>query len=142
MLFKASSTSFVSQPRSSIHFARQSTSKRLSKTCPKLLQQLPSCHHAEVVSIAQSFGIFRLDCKKNAKHAVPTFMEQSFNTSDHVSPQIDAVSRVPHMPQQSLASLHFRSYLSRGDVKIHGRASAYMCALNTPHVAISIGPSV
>ena len=42
--------------------------------------------------------------------AVPTFMELSFNTSDQVSPQIDAASRVPHMLRQSLASLPFSSY--------------------------------
>ena len=33
--------------------------------------------------------------QKNAAHAVPIFMEPSFNTSDHVSPQIDDASRVP-----------------------------------------------
>ena len=47
--------------------------------------------------------------QKKAGHAVPIFMEPSFNTSDHVSPQIDAASCVPYMLLQSLANLPFCS---------------------------------
>ena len=55
---------------------------------PKDLQLLPSCNHAEVVTVTQSFEISVLP-QKNARHAVSTFMEPSFNTTDSVSRQID-----------------------------------------------------
>ena len=51
--------------------------------------------------------ITKLRYKVDWGHEVPTFMEPSFNTSDHVSPQIDAASRAPYMLLQSLANLHF-----------------------------------
>ena len=57
-------------------------------------QLVPSCRHASVVP-------HRTVLLRCPTLAVPTFMEPSFNTSDQVSPQIDAASRVPHMLRQS-----------------------------------------
>ena len=82
------------------------TSDRVCTTLPKI----HSCIRRATTQkspLWQHFEVSVLTAKKNAGHATPTFMEPSFNTSDHVSPQIDAASRIPFMLRRSLASLPF-----------------------------------
>ena len=59
------------------------------KDFSKDLQLLLSCNHTEVVTMTQSFETSSQPQTK-AGHVVPTFMELSFSTSEHVFLQIDA----------------------------------------------------
>ena len=80
------------------------TSNRFSRTFPKVCNCF--CRAATQKSSPWHNPLrFPSQLQKKAGHAVPTFMELSFNTSDHVSHRIDAASRVPYMLLQSLANL-------------------------------------
>ena len=79
--------------------------KPFLKDFSKSLQLLLSCNHTEVVTMTQSLDISIATAEENWARDSDLHGTLSFNTSDLVSPQIDAASRVPYMLLQSLANL-------------------------------------
>ena len=159
MVSKASSTSFVSASKSRLvilHvnldllirnlellriFCRKPNVpslfhlKPLLQDIPKSLQLLPSCHHAEVVSIGTTLRGFRLGCKRMQG----TQFRPSWN---HPSTLLTTC-----LPRWTL-HLAFRAcYGKVWPVCLSVRtlqedASPHKCVLETSLVAISIAPSV